>query len=100
MPSLERLVEADGGGAVEDHVDAAAQRLDVLGADGQARLHQLAADGDDLPVEVRVVLSHSVEELREKHGEAEGEEEDWLEKCDPTFASTRSGVCESHKFSA
>lgn len=66
MLSLERLVEADGGGAVEDHVDAAAERLDVLGADGQAGLHQLAADGDDLPVEVRVVLPHAVEKLRKQ----------------------------------
>lgn len=48
---------------MEDHVDAAAQRLDVLGADGQAGLHQLAADGDDLPVKVGVVSSHAVEEL-------------------------------------
>lgn len=61
--SLERLVEADGGGAVEDDVDAAAELLHVLGADGQAGLHQLAADGDDLLVEVGVVLPHTVEEL-------------------------------------
>lgn len=62
--SLERLVEADGGGAVEDDVDAAGERLHVLRADGQARLHQLAADGDDLPVEVGVVLSHAVKKLQ------------------------------------
>lgn len=72
MLSLERLVEADGGGAVEDHVDAAAQRLHILGADGQAGLHQLAADGDDLPVEVGVVLPHAVEELRKTHRDRGG----------------------------
>lgn len=62
--SLERLVEADGGGAVEDDVDAAGEPLHVLRADGQARLHQLAADGDDLPVEVGVVLAHAVKKLQ------------------------------------
>lgn len=62
--SLERLVEADGGGTVEDDVDAAGELLHVLWADGQAGLHQLAADGDDLLVEVGVVLPHSVEKLQ------------------------------------
>lgn len=61
--SLERLVEADGGGAVEDDVDAGGELLHILWADGQARLHQLAADGDDLLVEVWVVLPHSVKKL-------------------------------------
>lgn len=61
--SLERLVEADGGGAVEDDVDAGGEPLHVLWADGQAGLRQLAADGDDLLVEVGVVLPHSVEKL-------------------------------------
>ena len=61
--SLERLVEADGGGAVEDDVDAGGELLQVLGADGQAGLRQLAADGDDLLVEIRVVLPHSVKKL-------------------------------------
>lgn len=63
--SLERLVEADGGGAVEDDVDAAGELLHVLRADGEARLRQLAADGDDLLVEVGVVLPHAVEKLPE-----------------------------------
>lgn len=48
---------------MEDDVDAAGELLHVLRADGQARLHQLAADGDDLVVEVGVVLPHSVEKL-------------------------------------
>lgn len=61
--SLERLVEADGGGAVEDYVDAGGELLYVLRADGQAGLRQLTADGDDLLVEVRVVLPHSVKQL-------------------------------------
>lgn len=61
--SLERLVEADGGGAVEDDVDAGGEPVHILGADGEARLRQLAADGDDLLVEVGVVLAHSVEKL-------------------------------------
>lgn len=61
--SLERLVEADGGGAVEDDVDAGGELLHILWADGQARLRQLAADGDDLLVEVWVVLPHSVKKL-------------------------------------
>ena len=64
--SLERLVEADGGGAVEDHVDAGAELLHVPRADGEARLRQLAADGDDLLVEVGVVLPHAVEQLPEQ----------------------------------
>lgn len=63
--SLERLVEADGGSAVEDDVDAGGELLHVLGADGEAGLRQLAADGDDLLVEVGVVLPHSVEKLPE-----------------------------------
>lgn len=61
---LEWLGEADGGGAVENDVDAGGELLHILRADGQARLHQLAADGDDLPVEVGVVLPHTVEELQ------------------------------------
>lgn len=48
---------------MEDDVDAAGELLHVLRADGQARLHQLAADGDDLLVEVGVVLPHSVKKL-------------------------------------
>lgn len=61
--SLERLVEANGGGAVEDDVDAGGEFLHVLRADGETRLHQLTAYGDDLLVEVGVVLPHSVEKL-------------------------------------
>lgn len=49
---------------MEDDVDAAGELLHVLGADGQAGLHQLAADGDDLLMEVRVVLPHTVKELQ------------------------------------
>ena len=63
--SLERLVEADGGGAVEDDVDAGDELLHVLGTDGQARLGQLTADGNDLQVEVWVVLPHTVKQLEE-----------------------------------
>lgn len=63
--SLERLVEANGGGAVEDDVDAGGEFLHVLRADGETRLHQLTAYGDDLLVEVGVVLPHSVEKLPE-----------------------------------
>lgn len=63
-PSLEWLIKADGGSTVEDDVDAAGEPLHVLGADGQAGLRQLAADGDDLLVEVGVVFSHSVEKLQ------------------------------------
>lgn len=63
--SLERLVEADGGSTVEDYVDAGTELLHILWADGQARLRQLAADGNDLLVEVGVVLPHTVEQLPE-----------------------------------
>lgn len=49
---------------MEDDVDAAGELLAVLGADGQARLRQLAADGDDLPVEAGVVFSHAIKKLR------------------------------------
>ena len=63
---LERLVKADGGSAVEDDVDAGRELLNILWADGQAWLRQLAADGDDLLVEVGVVLAHSVEKLPER----------------------------------
>ena len=62
---LERLVEADGGGAMEDDVDAGGEPLHVGGADAQAWLRQLAAHGDDLAVEVRVVLAHAVKQLQE-----------------------------------
>lgn len=54
---------------MEDDVDAAAELFHVLRADGEARLHQLAADGDDLLVEVGVVLPHSVEKLPHKQTE-------------------------------
>lgn len=63
--SLERLIEADGGSAVEDNVDAGTELLHILWADGQARLRQLAADGNDLLVEVGVVFSHTVKKLPE-----------------------------------
>lgn len=74
--SLERLVEADGGGAVEDDVDAAGELLHVLRADGEARLRQLAADGDDLLVEVGVVLPHAVEKLPETEKTHAGKKKD------------------------
>lgn len=61
---LERLVKADGGGAVEDDVDAGGELLHVLWADGQTRLRHLAADGYDFLVEVRVVVPHAIEELQ------------------------------------
>lgn len=60
---LERLVKADGGGAVEDDVDAGGELLHVLWADGQTWLRHLAADRYDFLVEVRVVVPHAVEEL-------------------------------------
>lgn len=63
--SLEGLVEADGSGTVEDDVDAGAELLHILWADGQARLRQLTADGYDLLVEVGVVFPHAVEKLPE-----------------------------------
>lgn len=63
--SLERLVKADGGSAVEDNVDAGTELFHILWADSQARLRQLAADGDDLLVEIGVVLPRTVEELPE-----------------------------------
>lgn len=49
---------------MEDDVDAGGQLVGILGADGEARLGQLAADGYDLAVEVGVVLPHAIEELR------------------------------------
>lgn len=48
---------------MEDDVDTAGELLHVLWADGKAGLHQLAADGDDLLVEVGVVLPHAVKKL-------------------------------------
>ena len=61
--SLEGRVEADGGGAVEDDVDAAAEHLHVLRAEGQAGLGQLAAHRNDLLVEVGVLLPHARKQL-------------------------------------
>ena len=61
--SLEWRVEADGGGAVEDDVDAAAEHLHVLRAEGQAGLGQLAAHRNDLLVEVGVLLPHARKQL-------------------------------------
>lgn len=51
---------------MEDYVDAGTELFHVLGTDGQAWLSQLAADGDDLLVEVRVILPHTVKELPER----------------------------------
>lgn len=60
---------------MEDDVDAAGELLHVLRADGQAGLHQLAADGDDLLVEVGVVLPHPVEKLPDKRQKTNKQEE-------------------------
>ncbi len=51
---------------MEDDVDAGGELLHILWADGQAGLRQLAANGDDLLVEVGVVLPHSVEKLPDR----------------------------------
>lgn len=48
---------------MEDDVDAGSELLHVLRADGEAGLSQLAADRDDLLMEIGVVLSYSVEKL-------------------------------------
>ena len=64
--SLEWRVEADGGGAVEDDVDAAAEHLHVLRAEGQAGLGQLAAHRNDLLVEVGVLLPDAGKQLGTK----------------------------------
>lgn len=62
--SLQGLVEADGGGAVEDDVDTGSECLYILWTDGQAGLRELAADGDDLLMKVRIIFTHAVEQLR------------------------------------
>ncbi len=68
--SLQGLVEADGGGAVEDDVDTGSECLYILWTDGQAGLRELAADGDDLLMKVRIIFTHAVEHLRETHRRA------------------------------
>lgn len=75
--SLERLVKADGGGAVEDDVDAGGELLHVLWADGEAGLRQLAADRDDLLMEIRVLLPHSVEKLPDKDTDGGSHMKEW-----------------------
>ncbi len=65
--SLQGLVEADGGGAVEDDVDTGSECLYILWTDGQAGLRELAADGDDLLMKVRIIFTHAVEHLRNTH---------------------------------
>lgn len=68
--SLQGLVEADGGGAVEDDVDTGSECLYILWTDGQAGLRELAADGDDLLMKVRIIFTHAVEQLRNTHRRA------------------------------
>ena len=67
--SLEGCVEADGGSAVKDNVDAGAEHLHILWAEGQARLGQLTAHPHDLLVEVWVLLPHPFKQLRERERE-------------------------------
>lgn len=61
--SLERLVEADGGGAVEDDVDVLDQDALVLLAEVQLRLREVTVDGDDLLRKARLLLLQSLKEL-------------------------------------
>lgn len=51
---------------MEDYVDAGAELLHILWAESQARLCQLTADGDDLLIEVWVVLPYTVEKLQDR----------------------------------
>ena len=59
----ERLVEADGGGRVEDDGDAVRQPRVVLGADTEVWLHEVAGDQLHLLGDVRLLLTHQVEQL-------------------------------------
>lgn len=73
---------------MEDDVDAAGELLHVLRADGEARLRQLAADGDDLLVEVGVVLPHAVEKLPETEKTHAGKKKDEFKQLSQQQQST------------
>lgn len=62
--SLERLVEADGGGAVEDDVDVLYQDTLIVFAQIQLRLCEVTVHGDDLLRKARLLLLQSFEELK------------------------------------
>lgn len=62
--SLERLVEADGGGAVEDDVDVFGQDALILFTQVQLWQCEVAAHCDDLLCEARLLLLQSLEQLR------------------------------------
>lgn len=62
--SLERLVEADGGGAVEDDVDILGQDILIFSAQIQLRLCEVAVHSDDLLREARLLLLKSFKELK------------------------------------
>lgn len=61
--SLERLVEADGGGAVEDDVDVLGQHTLIFFAQIQLRLREVTVHSDDLLGEARLLLLKSFKEL-------------------------------------
>lgn len=64
--SLERLVEADGGGAVEDDVDVLGQDTLIFFAQIQLRLCEVTVHGDDLLRKARLLLLQSFKELRSR----------------------------------
>lgn len=63
---LERFIEADGGGAVKDDVDAGGEFLHILWTDGQSGLCELAADGYDLLMKLWIILTYAVKQLQNK----------------------------------
>lgn len=69
--SLERLVEADGGGAVEDDVDVLSQDTLIFLAQIQLRLCEVTVHGDDLLREARLLLLQSFKELRFNESQVE-----------------------------
>ena len=60
---LERLVEADGGGAVEDDVDVVGQRFLVVSAQAQLRLSQVAVHRHDLLCKVWLLRLQPLKQL-------------------------------------
>lgn len=66
--SLERLVKADGSGAVEDDVDVFGQDPLIFFAQIQLRLREVAVHRDNLLGEARLLLLQSFKQLKSREG--------------------------------
>lgn len=65
MYLLERVVEADRGGRVEDDGDLLGEHVGVRLAEVEVRQRDVAADGDDAPQHARVLAPKPGEHLED-----------------------------------